>query len=76
MTRRERFYQRISDWRGAALREPRLEPEAMTRIIIDEVLGRPLRFATKEAREFLAKFRAWRAQLPPGASVEIPAELP
>ena len=75
MTRRERFYRRISDWRiGTASRV--LEPELMTRIILDELLGRPLRFTGGEAREFLATFRAWRAQLPPGASVEIPAELP
>lgn len=53
-----------------------LEPEVMARIIIDEVLRQPLRFAGKEAREFLAKFQAWRAKLPPGASVELPAELP
>ena len=74
MTRRERFYQRISDWRISASRV--LEPEAMARIIIDELLGRPLRFTGREAREFLAKFRAWRAKLPPGARVEVPAELP
>ena len=73
MTRRERFYRRISDWRIRAA-SPVLEPELMTRIILDELLGRPLRFTGREAREFLAKFRAWRAKLPPGASVEIPAE--
>lgn len=74
MTRRERFFKRISDWRGITLREPPLEPEAMTRIIMDEVLGRPLRIAGERARKFLAEFRTWRAQLPPGTAVEIPAE--
>ena len=75
MTRRERFYRRISDWRIRAASRV-LEPEVIARIIIDELLGRPLRFTGLEAREFLAKFRAWRAKLPPGASVELPAELP
>jgi hypothetical protein len=75
MTRRERFYRRISDRRIRAASRV-LEPELMTRIILDELLGRPLRFTSREAQEFLAKFRAWRAKLPPGASVEIPAELP
>ncbi|HEY4670434.1 MAG TPA: hypothetical protein VIG78_00085 [Gemmatimonadaceae bacterium] len=45
-------------------------------IIIDELLGRPLLLTGREAREFLAKFRAWRAKLRPGARVEVPAELP
>ena len=75
MTRRERFYQRISDWRIRAA-SCVLEPELMTRIILDELLGRSLRFNGREAREFLAKFRAWRAKLPAGTRVEVPAELP
>jgi len=75
MTRRERFYRRISHWRIRAASRV-LEPELMTRIILDQLLGRPLRLTARDAREFLAKFRAWRAKLPPGTSVEIPAELP
>lgn len=42
MTRREPFYRRISDWRIRTASRV-LEPELMTRIIIDELLGRPLR---------------------------------
>jgi len=69
MTRRERFYRRISDWHIRTASRV-LEPELMTRIILDELLGRPLRLTGPDAREFLAKFRAWRAKLPPRASVE------
>lgn len=61
------------DWRIRAA-SPVIEPELMPRIIIDELLGRPLRFTGREARELLAKFRAWRAKLPPGTAVEILAE--
>ena len=73
MTKRERFYRRISDWDIRAASRV-LDPELMTRIILDELLRGPLRFTGREAREFLTKFRAWRAKLPPGASVEIPVE--
>jgi hypothetical protein len=75
MTRRERFYQRISDWRLSVASRV-LEPEAMARIMLDELLARPLRFTGRETREFLGKLRACRMQLPPGSSVEIPPELP